>query len=73
MTEIPNTVQFLLKSPYHPQNLANAEYPPGRFFHLKALGGRLFAGGRLLCKTQQGELHETCTCPVRYHLREYLL
>ena len=21
---------------------------------------------------QGGELHETCTCPVRYHLREYL-
>ena len=24
-------------------------------------------------KISLGELHETCTCPVRYHLRENLL
>ena len=24
-------------------------------------------------KSYIDELHETCTCPVRYHLREYLL
>ena len=44
------------------------------------LGSRSFCEGNhgatnnsILNVEDVGKLHETCMCPVRYHLREYLL